>query len=271
VETVLQFGRRVQHGAWGGGPGLVSGRQFQLRVLDDDVLEGLVADVKSVEDPEFRATFRRFNATTELFGFLLHYDNRTGMGDSGPYPLPDGRFAIVRDHILNETSFPWSDVAAGMPYAVVETMVFRPDGLDITINDIGTTFSQGANYLDNLDAVSVVARDTKDTPMSALRPVSAEEMRQISDSCQAAGLLMYRRLATKDRDEMIRDGVMVYSRGFMQPYAEQVGLWDQLVADGFDDLHADTMAAWPTLTGGRAAEILMPVFLLGKGFPPVHS
>ena len=32
-----------------------------------------------------------------------------------------------------------------------------------------------------------------------------------------------------------------------------------------------TMAAWPTLTSGSAAEILAPVFILGQGMPPVSE
>ena len=48
------------------------------------------------------AAFRAFNATTELTGFLLHYDCRAGLCDTGPYPLPDGGFVIVRDHFLYE-------------------------------------------------------------------------------------------------------------------------------------------------------------------------
>ena len=271
VETAIQFGRRLWHGAWGDGPGLASGRGFVLPHLDKNVWEPLVAAAESLEDPEKRATFRRFNATTELFGFMLHYDNRLGMGDTGPYSLPGGGFALVRDHFLNETAYSWSAVADGMPYAVTEVMVFRPDGLKVTINDIGTTFTKPSSYLESLDRVAVFARDTIDTPMSGLRRVSYEEMSALSKKSEKGVMQMYRDLSKKDKEEKIWNGIQVYSHDFMRPIAQRAGMWDEVRKIGFDAPTALTKAAWPTLTGGRAAEILAPVFMMGAGFPPFEK
>ena len=40
-----------------------------------------------------------------------------GTGDSGPYPLPDGRTLLVRDYYqLAESDFGWSSVARDVPY-----------------------------------------------------------------------------------------------------------------------------------------------------------
>jgi hypothetical protein len=271
VETCIQFSRRLWHGTWGDGPGLASGRGFSLPLLDDDVLQPLLAAAQPFADDEERTAFRRFNATTELFGFLMHYDTRLGMGDTGPYPLPDGGFALVRDHFLNETGFPWSEIGEGLPYAVTEVLTFRPDPITLTINDIGTTFTKPADYLKSLSSVAVFARDTIDTPMSEIRPVDHEERKRIVDTCQAGVLKMYRILSKLDREEKIRNGVRMYSHEFMRPLAHRAGVWDDVLAAGFDDLSEATQQAWPTLSGPRAGEILAPVFLLGKGFPPLRA
>lgn len=271
VETCIQFGRRLWQGTWGDGPGLASGRGFQLPHLERDVLDSLVAKAVSVEDPEHRSIFRRFNATTELFGFMLHYDNRLGMGDTGPYPLPGGGFALVRDHFLNETAYPWAaDVASGMPYAVTEVMVFKDDDIKVTINDIGTTFTTPSTYLDSLDSVVVLARDTPTTPMSDLRVLSQDEMRAISTQCEKGVLGLYRMYSRKSVEEKIWDGITVYSHDFLRPMAERVGMWDQIRQGGFDAPTELTKKAWPTLASGRAGEILAPVFMLGDGFPSVR-
>ena len=269
LETLIQFGRRLQHGTWGDGPGFVSARHFDCAALDRDVFDSLAQHVTSLEDEEKRKVFRRFNATTELFGFMLHYDCRAGMADTGPYPLPDGRFAIVRDHFLNETAYPWSDVAEGLPYAVSQVMVFPADQVDVTINDIQTTFSTPSNYLEFIEGAAVFARDTIDTPMSQLRVLEGEEMTRIAQICQKRTLDMYKLLARKSRDEKIHDGVMVYTREFLMPHAKRVGIWDRFVEEGFDALSPAAESAWPVLTGGRAVEVLTPVLLFGKGFPPV--
>ena len=270
VETVIQFGRRLWFGAWGEGAGLASGHGFVLPHLDRDVLDALANEADSLDDPELRKTFRRFNATTELFGFMLHYDNRLGMGDTGPYRLADGSVVLVRDHFLRETAYEWGAAASeGMPYCVTEVMVFEGD-LKMTINDIGTTFTQPSEYLDKLKSVAVFARDTIDTPMSDLRKVSFEEMASLSKKAEVGVLKMYRDLSKKDRDEKIWNGVLVYSHDFLRPIADRVGLWDEIRKGGFDEKSDLTEKAWPILTGGRAAEILAPVFLMGDGFPSVH-
>jgi hypothetical protein len=261
VETCIQFSRRLWHGTWGDGPGLASGRGFALPLLEDDVLQPLLAAAQPFADDEERTSFRRFNATTELFGFLMHYDTRLGMGDTGPYPLPGGGFALVRDHFLNETGFPWSEIGEGLPYAVTEVLVFRPDPIELT----------PADYLKSLTSVAVFARDTIDSPMSAVRPVGHEERQRIVRTCEAGVLKMYRILSKLGRDEKIRNGVRMYSHEFMRPLAHRAGVWEDVLAAGFDDLSELTQAAWPTLSGPRAAEILAPVFLMGKGFPPLRT
>lgn len=271
IQDCIQFARRLWHGTWGDGPGLASGRGFVLPLLDDDVLQPLLAAAQPFEDAEERDAFRKFNATTELFGFLMHYDTRLGMGDTGPYPLPNGGFALIRDHFLNETGFPWSEIGEGLPNAVTEVLTFKPDPIQLTINDIGTTFTKPQDYLKSLDSVAVFARDTIDTPMSAIRPVGHEERERIVRTCRAGVLKMYKILSGLSRDEKIRNGVRMYSHEFMRPLAHRAGAWDDILAGGFDDLSEATREAWPILAGGRAAEILAPVFLLGKGFPPLRT
>lgn len=268
VETCIQFGRRLWHGTWGDGPGLASGRGFELPHLDRSVLDPMVAQAISLDDADYRAAFRRFNATTELFGFMLHYDNRLGMGDTGPYPLPGGGFALVRDHFLNETAYPWAaGVADGMPYAVTEVMVFKDDSVKVKINDIGTTFTTPSSYFDQLDRVVVFARDTVDTPMSELRIVDRDEMRSIAQKAERGVLDLYRSFAALSVEDKIWNGITVYSHDFFRPMAHRAGLWDQIRTLGFDEPAELTRQAWPTLTSGRAGEILAPVFITGAGFP----
>ncbi|HEY5855662.1 MAG TPA: hypothetical protein VIW24_16850 [Aldersonia sp.] len=271
LEALIQFGRRLQHGTWGGGPGFVSGRHYTVPVLADDVLQSLVDQVEPLDDPEDLQAFRQFNARTELFGFMLHYDCRAGMADTGPYPLPGNKFAIVRDHFLNETAYPWADVAEGLPYCVTQVMVFSADKVSATVNEIQTTFSEPSNYLEFLESGVVFARDTMTTPMSELRVLDAAEMTTISKQCQKGTMEMYKTLAKKSTEEKIRDGVMVYTREFLLPHASRVGLWNRFLAEGFDTMHPNAEAAWPTLTSPRAAEILTPVLLFGNGFPHVSS
>jgi hypothetical protein len=272
IETLIQFGRRMQYGTWGEGSGLVSGRGFRQPVLQADIVERFLgAEQRFDEDEDLHAAFKRFNATTELFGFLLHYDNRAGMCDSGPYDVPGGGFMIVRDHWLHEPAYPWASIADGLPYCVTEAMVFRPDiPIDIRINDIATTFATPPGYHKYLSGVAVYAKDREDSPMSELRLIGAEEMRTITAKASAATLALYGTIAERSYEEKIRDGVLVYTDTMIMPHAKRAGCGEE-VEQMIAAQAALTEQAWPTLSGPQAAEVLGPVFLLGKGFPSVSG
>ena len=92
-------------------------------------------------------------------------------------------------------------------------------------------------------------------------------MRRISRQCEIGTIKLFRDYGAKSTDEKIWNGITVYSHDFMRPMAQRAGVWDEVRALGFDEPAELTRKAWPTLTGGRAAEILAPVFLMGAGFP----
>lgn len=192
AETVIQFQRKLQFGLWGDGPGFVAGRKYQARVLEDRWIDRFRDEETRLDDPDRLAAFRKFNATTELTGFLLHYDNRAGLCDTGPYPLPDGGFVLVRDHFLYEQAYEWSEPMSGLPYAVTEAMFFRPDTpVEIAINDIATTFAMPKNYLKHLSGAVVYARDRWDTPVEQVRRLNDAEMAGIVERCNNAMLELY--------------------------------------------------------------------------------
>jgi hypothetical protein len=269
AETQIQFMRRLQFGLWGEGPGFVSGRRYQAPALESSWIQRFRDEETRLDDPDRLAAFRRFNATTELTGFLLHYDNRAGMCDTGPYPLPDGGFVLVRDHFLYERAYEWSEPLAELPYCVTEAMFFRADTpVEIAINDIGTTFAKPKNYLKHLSGVVVYARDQWDTPMEQIRRIDDVEMARIVDRCNAAMVELYSSISALSWDERIRRGVRVYARDMLLPYARAAGLWDTFLAQDFDSYSSETEQAYPLLVSGQASPVLGAVFLTGQGLVP---
>ena len=269
ANTIIQFLRRLQYGLWGEGPGFVSGRGYRVPALAEHWLERFRDEETRLDDPDRLAAFRSFNATTELTGFLLHYDCRAGLCDTGPYPLPDGGFVIVRDHFLYEPAYAWASVLEGLPYCVTEAMFFRPDTpVEIAINDIATTFARPRNYLKYLSGVAVYARDRWDTPVEDVRRLDDAEMAAIVARCNESMLALYTSIGELTWDERIRNGVQVYCREMLLPYARAAGLWDTMLGEGFDELTPLTEQVYPTLAGGTAAQVLGAVFLMGEGLVP---
>ncbi len=276
ANALIQFQRRLQYGLWGEGPGWVSGRDYAVRVLDQEWLTRFTDEEHRLDDADEMAAFRSFNAATELSGFLLHYDCRAALNDNGPYPLPDGGFMIVRDHFLHETAYEWAGDYAGLPYCVTQAMFFRPAQFDehrpvtITINDIATTFANPKNYLKYLSGVAVYARDTWDTPVAAVRKLDFPEMASIVTKCNTAMLDLYKAIAATPWDTRIRNGVKVYAREMLMPWARAIGMWDVMMASDFDAFDPLTEAVYPALTGGggEAQQALGGVFLMGMGLVP---
>lgn len=273
LNTAIQFQRRIQHGVYGGGEGFASGRNYSAPMLDSSWIDRFRGELDDVSDPESRAFSKKFNAATELFGFLLMFDTRSATNTSGPYPLPDGRTMLVRDHFLNEPLYPWMDVADGLPYCVTQVMVFDQDAPTFKINDIGTTFTEPAiDYLEHLTHFTVYARDKWDTPASELRKLSQTEQEEIAQKSRKGLTRLYRRIAVMSRRDRIMAGVLVYTREMMAPFARGAGLWDKFVHElQFDELHPLTSEAYYPLTTGKAQELLPPAFILGEAFAPVGS
>lgn len=273
LNSAIQFQRRIQHGVYGGGAGFVSGRHYDAPILDSSWIDRFSGDLDDVSDAEARAFSKKFNAATELFGFLLMFDTRSGTNTSGPYRLPDGKTMLIRDHFLNEPLYPWMDVANGLPYCVTQVMVFDADAPRFLINDIGTTFTEPAvDYFEHLTHFSVYARDKWDTPAAELRKLSLDEQKEIATLSRTGLTKLYRRIAAMSRRDRIMAGVLVYTREMMAPFARAAGLWDKFVGElDFDELHPLTSQAYYPLTTGKAQELLPPAFILGEAFAPVGS
>lgn len=271
LNTAIQFQRRIQHGVYGAGRGFVTGRQYQAPVLDDTWIEQFFQERVAVEDDQQRGFCQKFNASTELFGFLLMFDTRSGTNTSGPYRLPDGSTMLVRDHFLAEPLYPWMDVTDGLPYCVTQVMIFDDTAPAFRVTDIGTTFTEPAvDYFRSLTHFSVYARDTWDSPASAMRKLDTEQQEDILEKSRAGLTKLYRRISTMSRRDRIMAGVLVYTREMMAPFARAVGLWDSFVkVDEFDELHPMTAEAYYPLTNGAAQDLLPPAFILGKAFVPV--
>jgi hypothetical protein len=190
-----------------------------------DVVAALLAGVTPVDD-DLRRRVRAFNATLVAWLFLLYFDTRVGHGDTGPYPLDDGRVLLVRDfYEMAESDFPWSSVAAGVPYRNL-TVAFVLDGVRVDrITDFGTTYTTPEDFLDQLVGIGLYTTDGQ--APGQLRPVALDEMEGIVTAVRAAQRTHYRNIAAMSRGDKIRCGAYVYF-SFLRPFALEAGVADQL-------------------------------------------
>ena len=166
----------------------------------------------------------RFNATLVAYLFLLYFDTRVGAGDTGPYPLADGRVLLVRDYYqLADSDFWWSDVAAAVPYRNL-TAALVLDGVRIDrITDFGTTYTTPEAYLDHLVGFGLFTTDGQ--PPGELRPVPLDELDGHRRRGPPGAVRPVPVRRGMDRHEKIRCGAYVYF-SFLRPFAEEAGLAD---------------------------------------------
>jgi len=221
--TVLDFWQRAASAYRGDGT-LQAWDTGSCRPFGDDVIKSLLAGVTPVSDPDERLRVTRFNATLINHLFLLWFDTRSGIADTGPYPLPDGRVLLVREFTkLAESDFWWSGVAADIPYrSLTAAMVL--DDVEIQATDFGSINTTPEDYLDRLVGFGIFTTDSAD---GALVPVPLAEIDELVKIVRRVQANHYRTIAAMSRDEMIKCGAYVYF-SFLRPFAVIAGIADEL-------------------------------------------
>ncbi len=226
VHTVLNFWERAALAYRGDGHRQAWDAGFVVRPYGDEVLGQLLDAARPVSDGDASKAVKRFNATVMNYLFLLYFDTRVGTGDSGPYPVPGHpeQVLLVRDfYRMAASDFWWSDVAREVPYQNL-TCALVLDGVDLQVNDWGTSITDPEDYLDRVVRFSVF---TTDTPDRSLREVPPAELDGIVAEVRKAQAQHYRNVAAMSRDEKIRCGAYVYFT-FPRPLAEIAGVADQI-------------------------------------------
>jgi hypothetical protein len=192
------------------------------RIYPEPVVAELLAGVRPIDADE-RAVVKRFNATLVTYLFLLYFDTRVGTGDTGPYPLPDGRQLLVRDYYeIGPSDFWWSTVAGALPFRNL-TAAFVLDGARVTrLTDFGTSYTEPEDYLDHVAAVGVYTTDD-----GGLTPVGFDQLDALVAAVRQVQRELYRRVVAMDRHEKIRCGGFVYF-AFLKRFAEVAGCADDL-------------------------------------------
>jgi hypothetical protein len=225
TAVVLDFWRRAaeayhgegRHAAWDTGIP-------ELTPYDRDVIDDLyAATVPLAVGDGLLPAVKRLNALLMSYLFLLYFDTRAGIGDTGPYRLSNRRIMLVRDFSkLSASDFPWSaEVAKSVPYQNL-TAAFVLDGVTLRVNDWGTSMPVPDDYLDHVVRFGLFTTDR-----GKLEPVPALEWDGLISAVKDAQRKTYRRVAEMSRRERIDAGAYVYFT-FLRPFADVAGIAGRL-------------------------------------------
>ncbi len=275
-NEILKFMQRVLWGKRQDGYIFNSQDHYRCRVHEQEILDQLLGQVEDFapDDPKHDA-FTRFNAAATLLAFLDHFDCRLGLGDTGPYPLPDGRVLIVRDLFTNEEEFHWSDVCdhEDVPHCYTAAVVIDAQAMglaEIRVNDISTTFTRPRNYVPYVTGGAIFVREKWNTPMAEVFPVAIDDLGAELEKLQQATLKLYGKLARMPRRELITNGHWVYFVDMILPHMRLAGTYEKACRD-YDLWEIDQRVSnyYYEITKRKFAHEVVPTRIFsGKGYLP---
>lgn len=236
-NEILKFIQRVLWAKRNDGYILNSQNRYRCAIHDQDVIDKLATQIENFEPhSDKHSKFTQFNAAAELLSFLDHFDCRLGLGDTGPYELPDGRILIIRDLFTNEEAFHWSDVCdyEEVPHCYTLLLVIDPAKMkldEIRVNDISTTFTRPKNYIEHIVGGAVLVREKWDTPMSEVYQVKIDDLAQRLEKVQNATLNLYGKLSRMSRRQLITNGLYVYYIDMILPHLRLAGTYEKACKD----------------------------------------
>ena len=236
-NEILKFMQRVLWGKRQDGYILNSQDRYRCAIHDKDFIEGLASQIEYFEPgSDKHQSFTRFNASAELLAFLEHFDNRLGLGDTGPYELPDGKLLIIRDLFTNEEAYHWSEIsdAAKVPHCYTLLLVIDPASMkldEIRVNDISTTFTRPKNYIEHVVGGAVFVRETWNTPMSDVYSVKLSDLGPRLEGIQQATVGIYGMMAKMSRRQLITSGMYTYYVGMILPHLRAAGTYEKACTD----------------------------------------
>lgn len=275
-NIILKFMQRVQWGKRQNGYILNSQDRYRIRIHEQEVIDQVVGQLEDFEpDSPKQGSCTRFQAAAELLSFLDHFDCRLGLGDTGPYELPDGRLLIIRDLFTNEPEFHWSDVCdhENVPHCYTVALAIDPNSMglqEIRINDISTTFTRPKNYVPHITGGAVFVREKWDTPMSELRPVALDDLGPELEKVQQATLKLYGKIARMPRRELITNGHWVYFVDMILPHMRIAGTYEKACQD-YDLWEIDQRVSnyYYEITKRKFAQEVVPTKIFsGSGYLP---
>ncbi len=236
-NEILKFMQRVLYGKRQDGWILNSQDCYRCQIHEKSLLERLTSQLDRMDaGSENHEMLIKFNAAAELLAFLDHYDCRLGLGDTGPYPLPNGNLLVIRDLFTNEEAFEWSDVCdhENVPhcYTILLEIDPRQMGLDeIRVNDISTTFTRPKNYIPAIKAAAVFAREKWNTPMGEVYKVPVKDLGKRLEGIQQATFKLYSKLSRQSRRTLITNGHYVYFIDMILPHLRLAGTYEKACTD----------------------------------------
>ncbi|PPJ14422.1 hypothetical protein C5E51_02790 [Nocardia nova] len=223
--TVLRFWRRATIATRA--DGVLYNMDAQPPNSSHVVSAALLDEIRAQLEPNDEATtatIRKFAARLTAYAFLENCDARTAVCDTGPYDLGDGTFLALRELCSDgDGDFPWLDgIRETLPEHHFVLAYRLPASVTMDNNVWGTAWFTPSDYLgDVVEARVFAAKD------GALRPLSQQEVVEMTGHIRKAHRALYARLAETDPEQRNLYATQMYSWK-LKAWARAAGCYDEI-------------------------------------------
>jgi hypothetical protein len=217
IALVVSYWARLMD-AYRNGPWLMpEEEQGATRILDAAQLAEVESLLSPVSDEGFAAA-RRMAATLELYGFILHGEQRDGICGHGPYALDGGEVLFFKEfNDLRNEHLPWGATETRNPYANV-VVAYAAREVTVQCDLFGSMVVQPHEFTERLTAMAVLT-NTGDQ----VRPLDSTEIEQVRAGAAAAQQELYLRAVGWDARYKITYGADLFAN-HMAPLFELAGI-----------------------------------------------
>ncbi len=219
-------GRRVPHEGSGDWP-----------VLDPAQVEEVATLLRPV-DAEAHGRTRRTAATLQLYSFILHGEQRDGLGGHGPYPLDQGLLFVSEFNDLRNRWLPWAQTEIRLPLDNL-CLVYAAEGVEVHCDVFGSLRVSPPEHTERLRGFCALTNEDGE-----LRRVDSDELAAVEAAAQAAqGELYMKAIEWDDHYKVAYAGPLFANH--LAPFLELAGCPDEEIRELFDRFaaEADELAA----------------------------
>jgi hypothetical protein len=186
-------------------------------VLSDEYL-GTVRDLLRPIAGDRYTVIRRAAATLELFGFVLHGEQRDGVFAHGPYPGADGRVIFVKEfNDLRNDYLPWAATETRIPLPNVIVALECHD-IEVRCDMFGSLVTEPIEFDDRLDRVAVLTQER-----GALRGLEGDEIHEVREAAATAQIELYMRAVEWSPRYKIEYGAHLFAN-HLKPFFDLAGV-----------------------------------------------
>jgi hypothetical protein len=182
---------------------------------------------------------RRLAATLELYGFMLHGEQRDGLFAHGPYDVGnDNQVVMLEFTDLQNDFLPWADTAVKNPYPNL-VLVRRISGVQVHFDMFGGIRWDAPDLAPHVLAEGLFTRTVDDTVV----PVSMDEIEHIESCAAAAQTELFLKAAEWSPRYKAEYGVQLFANHF-RLFFESLSdsdAWDERIRSEFEDASHDLL------------------------------